>query len=63
MIIRRYDCDATVMMQCMKISGNSLSLCRRDQDEFTVMSHTRAAAAHSNGLYKDEIIPVEGEYV
>jgi len=25
------------------------------------MSHTRAAAAHSNGFYRDEIIPVEGE--
>ena len=34
---------------------------RHDQDEFTVMSHTRAAAAHSNGFYRDEIIPVEGE--
>ena len=34
---------------------------RYDQDEFTVMSHTRAAAAHSNGFYRDEIIPVEGE--
>jgi len=33
---------------------------RHDQDEFTVMSHTRAAAAHSNGFYRDEIIPVEG---
>jgi len=33
---------------------------RRDQDEFTVMSHTRAAAAHANGLYKDEIVPVDG---
>ena len=34
---------------------------RHDQDLFTVMSHTRAAAAHSNGFYRDEIIPVEGE--
>ena len=33
---------------------------RRDQDEFTVMSHTRAAKAHADGIYKDEIIPVRG---
>lgn len=25
---------------------------RKDQDEFTVMSHTRAAAAHAAGFYK-----------
>jgi hypothetical protein len=25
---------------------------RADQDEFTVLSHTRAAAAHANGMYK-----------
>lgn len=28
---------------------------RKDQDEFTVLSHTRAAAAHANGLYKVRI--------
>jgi len=33
---------------------------RQAQDEFTVMSHTRAAKAHASGLYKDEIIPVNG---
>lgn len=36
---------------------------RQDQDEFTVMSHTRAAAAHEAGLYKDEIVPVDGNVV
>jgi acetyl-CoA acyltransferase len=34
---------------------------RREQDEFTVLSHIRAAAAHKNGLYKDELIPVDGK--
>lgn len=33
---------------------------RKDQDEFAVLSHVRAAAAHKNGLYKDEVIPVDG---
>jgi len=34
---------------------------RADQDEYTVMSHTRAAEAHAQGMYKDEIIPVDGK--
>jgi acetyl-CoA acyltransferase len=34
---------------------------RREQDEFTVLSHHRAAAAHKNGLYKDELIAVDGK--
>jgi len=33
---------------------------RQDQDEYTVMSHTRAAKAHADGLYEDEIFPIEG---
>jgi len=33
---------------------------RKDQDEYTVRSHTNAAAAHAAGLYKNEIIPVDG---
>ena len=36
---------------------------RKDQDEFTVLSHTRAAAAHANGMYKDELVPVDGKLV
>lgn len=33
---------------------------RRDQDEFTVRSHTNAANAHAAGMYADEIVPVNG---
>ena len=36
---------------------------RRDQDEFTILSHTRAAKAHAAGLYADEIVPVDGKSV
>lgn len=36
---------------------------RKDQDEFTVMSHLRAAKAHADGLYVDEIFPVDGKIV
>ena len=34
---------------------------RKDQDEFTVMSHLRAAKAHADGLYTSEIVPVDGK--
>lgn len=34
---------------------------RRDQDEFTVLSHIRAAKAHADGLYTQEIVPVDGK--
>jgi acetyl-CoA acyltransferase len=34
---------------------------RRDQDELCLKSHKNAAKAHSEGLYKDEIIPFEGK--
>ena len=34
---------------------------RAEQDEFTVLSHTRAAKAHADGMYVDEIIPVDGK--
>jgi acetyl-CoA acyltransferase len=33
---------------------------RQDQDEFAVLSHHRAAKAHQDGLYVDEIVPVDG---
>ena len=36
---------------------------RAEQDEFTVLSHTRAAKAHADGMYADEIIPVDGKTV
>lgn len=34
---------------------------RKDQDDYTVMSHLRAAKAHADGLYEKEIIPVDGK--
>lgn len=33
---------------------------RSDQDEYAVQSHHRAAKAHEQGLYEDEIFPVDG---
>jgi acetyl-CoA acyltransferase len=34
---------------------------RKEQDDFAVESHKRAAAAQAAGKFKDEIIPVKGE--
>ena len=36
---------------------------RADQDAFTVRSHHNAAKAHAAGLYKQEIVPVDGSVV
>ena len=36
---------------------------REDQDLFTVRSHTNAAKAHADGLYDEEIVPVNGSSV
>lgn len=34
---------------------------RSDCDEFAAMSHQRAAKAHADGMYKDEIVAVDGQ--
>jgi len=51
-----------------EVMGNSsdrlaakFGVTRKECDEFAVLSHHRAAKAHADGLYKDEIIPVEGK--
>lgn len=51
-----------------EVMGNSsdrlaakFGVSRQDQDEFAVLSHHRAAKAHAEGLYKDEIVPVDGK--
>jgi len=50
--------------EVMGVSSDRLSakfgVSRQDQDEFTVRSHTMAAAAHADGFYKDEIMPYKG---
>jgi acetyl-CoA acyltransferase len=57
------------MYECMNVCMYAhvvLCVCicvSRDQDEFTVMSHLRAAKAHSDGLYADELVPVDGRSV
>ncbi|MCE3255417.1 MAG: acetyl-CoA acyltransferase [Rickettsiaceae bacterium] len=38
--------------------AKEFAITRTEQDEFAVMSHNRAEAATTNGIFKDEIIPV-----
>jgi acetyl-CoA C-acetyltransferase len=42
-----------------KISG----ITRKEQEEWAVRSHTRAAKAQEDGFFKDEIMPIEAEQV
>lgn len=51
-----------------EVMGNSsdrlaakFGVSRRDQDELAVRSHLNAAKAHKEGMYKDEIIPYNGD--
>jgi acetyl-CoA C-acetyltransferase len=39
--------------------NKKLSLGREEQDEFSARSHQRAAAAWKNGVFDDEVVPVE----
>ena len=36
------------------------SVSRKDQEEFAVASHTKAAKARADGKFKDEIVPING---
>jgi acetyl-CoA C-acetyltransferase len=42
-----------------QVNDTGLKLTREEQDEFAVRSHQRAAEAWKNGLYADEVVPVE----
>jgi acetyl-CoA C-acetyltransferase len=40
-------------------NNESLKLTREEQDEFSARSHQNAAAAWKNGVFADEVVPVE----
>src|SRR3954454_24394788 len=42
-----------------KCNVDGIQLTRKEQDEFAVRSHQRAAAAWKNGIFDDEVVPVE----
>ncbi len=48
---------------CSDRLASRFGVSRREQDEFALRSHHAAAKAHADGLYKDELIPVNGSTV
>jgi len=42
-----------------QVNATGLKLTREEQDEFSARSHQQAAAAWKNGVFADEVIPVE----
>ncbi|TDD64076.1 acetyl-CoA C-acetyltransferase [Jiangella aurantiaca] len=53
-----YDIFTDQAMGALTESANR-TLTREEQDEFAAASHQRAAAAWKNGLFADEVVPVE----
>lgn len=51
--------DGVSMGEATERYNTRYSLTRLEQDEFAALSHQRAAAAAKNGLFDDEIVPVE----
>jgi acetyl-CoA C-acetyltransferase len=55
-----WDVFTTQAMGALTEACNAeLGISREDQDEFAARSHQRAAAAWKNGLFDDEVVPVE----
>ena len=50
--------DHTPMGQLTDEHNKKLGICRAEQDEFSALSHQRAAAAIKDGLLSGEIVPV-----
>ena len=51
--------DCCSMGESTERRGAKLGITRAEQDEFAARSHQRAAAAQKNGLFADEIVPIE----
>ena len=51
--------DQVAMGEATERHIAGLGISRQEQDEFSARSHQRAAAAIKNGLFEDEIVPVE----
>jgi len=51
--------DQVAMGLATERNNEGLNISRAEQDEFSARSHQRAAAAIKNGLFEDEIVPVE----
>ncbi|MFY1636638.1 acetyl-CoA C-acetyltransferase [Solwaraspora sp. WMMB335] len=51
--------DCCAMGESTERHGTRLGISRQEQDAFAATSHQRAAAAQKNGVFADEITPVE----
>ncbi|MGD9890837.1 MAG: acetyl-CoA C-acyltransferase [Dehalococcoidia bacterium] len=51
----------TSMTQTAQNVAEVYNLSREEMDEFSVLSHKKAAEAYEKGIYKDEVIPLEIE--
>ena len=47
------------MGEAAEINGRDYGISREEQDGFALESHRRALAAHDEGRFKDEIVPIE----
>jgi len=59
-LFQRTSKGALMMGVTAEFLAQTQDISRTDQDEFAVRSHQRASAAHANGEFKREIVPVYG---
>lgn len=48
-----------MMGNCGEICAREMNFTRQDQDAYAIESYKRAAAAHQNGYFADELMPVQ----
>ena len=51
--------NQAVMGVCADNTAKEYNISREEQDEFSITSYKRSAASTENGVFKDEIVPVE----
>lgn len=62
--VKNYNLFELHMGMTAESVASKYNISRRDQDEYALRSHQKAIAAHENGHYKDEIVPIHvGENV
>src|SRR5947209_6060303 len=59
-LFQRTSKGALMMGVTAEFLAQTQDISRKDQDEFALRSHQRAAAAHAKGEFKREIVPVYG---
>src|SRR5438270_14065876 len=59
-LFQRTSKGALMMGVTAEFLAQTQDISRKDQDEFALRSHQRAAAAHAKGGFKREIVPVYG---